>query len=135
MFVEVLSDSVKPFFRLRLILIVAARRALLEQSFARNQQCPQKTRNSRVASRVPVLLSFKFLAVLSCNHSLAHQGRGNGVGRGRGVGGGLGVGVGVGVGVAVGVGVGVAGVGVGVGVACGQSNISIVCSGVTPSTS
>jgi hypothetical protein len=69
-------------------------------------------------------------------------GRGNGVGRGRGVtlgvavGGGVGVteGITVGVAVAVGVAVGVT-VGVGVGVGPAAQNISIVASGVTPSTS
>ena len=90
-----------------------------------------KTRNSRVASRVPAL-------TLCNSFNLQHQGRGNGVGRGRGVGGGLTVAVGVAEGVTLGVtdGVTVAvavAVGVGVGLACGQKKISVDASFVTPS--
>ena len=76
---------------------------------ARQRVCPQKARNSRVASRVPALLLSNFLTY--------HQGVGRGCGVGRGLGVTLGVGETDGVGVGVGVGLGgIDGVGVTVGV-------------------
>src|SRR5215475_13399113 len=77
-----------------------------------------KTRNSRVASRVPELLTL----VISLNRSAYanHGGVGRGCGVGRGLGVALGVGLGVGVGVPLGVGVGVTvGLGVTLGVTVG----------------
>ena len=77
---------------------------------------PPKARNSRVASRVPELLSSFDRSNPSYDLWSRSHGRGYGVGRGLGVGVALGVAVGVAVGVALGVGVTV---GVGLGVTLG----------------